>query len=180
MTAYKHIARNWFPAVSLNKSLLTQWWCDGTKKTFGLNDKFVHLEIGSKTFPFNLLLRTIFNTRATVTFKIYKIPNSKRRIWQECTSANLRPCLGGVCHHAGHPIFTKSTLINISALPTRLNLSSVHCNRLNLTDRPYSLHDRACQSKHKDNPVMPAYTAYNKKHLWWPFSEVLALAFWSN
>lgn len=80
----------------------------------------------------------------------------------------------------GHPIFTKSTLINISALPTRLNLSSVHCNRLSLADRPYSLQDRACQSKHKDNPVIPAYTAYNKKHLWWPFSEVLALAFWSN
>lgn len=80
----------------------------------------------------------------------------------------------------GHPILAKSTLINISALPTRLNLSSIHCNWLSLTDWPYSLHDRACQSKHKDNPVILAYTAYNKKHLWWPFSEVLALAFWSN
>lgn len=65
----------------------------------------------------------------------------------------------------GHPIFAKSTLIKISALPTWLNLSSVHCNRLSLTDQLYSLHDRACQSKHKDNPVIPAYTAYNKKHL---------------
>ncbi len=44
-----------------------------------------------------------------------------------CQQMGLWLCWGGV-YHAVRPIFTKSTLINISELQTRLNLLSANCN----------------------------------------------------
>lgn len=164
----------WLPTVSLNASLLAQWWCDATKipDTVSL--------LNSLKWKNCVSCKGQSLTQAKTTFKNYK---TARAEWGLNTHLptdglmalsrwSLPSCLAGL-------FFIESTLINILGLPTRLNLSSaVNCPVW--TDQPQSLHDETCQPKHKDNPVIPAYTADSKKHLWQPFSEMLALAFWSN
>lgn len=75
-----------------------------------------------------LLQRTMFDTGK---INLQKLQNSKSGKRHEHTLANRWAYDFVEVEFAiipGRPIFTKSTLINISGLPARLNLSSACCN----------------------------------------------------